>query len=466
MAEATYSLAILRHASEKPVEALVQDLLEVMGEAGDPYLEYKLSESLLFEQSSHPILEDLTLIEADRLQQSFLQHKVETTSILVIKVDPEEADIQPYTCPDCKSQQPGQIDGTDICKKCGIADIYQEQVATAQEDTSLAPGDKKSRKMTVALAGIAAMLAVSTGGYFIYNEPGNPFSQESAVTKPDAVKVNNPAIGAQGKSLSQGQAATKTAAVATELEKTTIPAQAENLSASELEELEKILQSTRNLAVGHTGSEQYAQSLPKLKRLLELDKPELGIVFAENISDPYAAALLMLNIAHSEQQKKRSTHHDSLLLTLKSVAIKTHSEPLTPLLTSILAQAYMMAGDNDSAAILLNKALQEAEESANSPAQKIEWLVSMLAAHQHFNQAYTAKRLTGELEAIAGNIPTDDPAGQLLICKLYTHLAAVSLQRGNTTAAGNWLKKIPDKQPRQYLLASLGKLKTSKKSKL
>lgn len=496
MSEATYSLAILRHSSEKPVEVLVQDLLEVMGEASDPYLEYKLSESLLFSQNVTPVLESLSLVEADRLQQLFAQHKVETTSILIVNEDSEQAINQPYTCPACKHQQPGQIDSIDICKKCGAKDIhaedpYQDEIDEVDKDTYALADSKKPANMTVILSSVAAVLVMGAGGYFAYNAL-NPFSEQATTIaeitntppkispfkdpvakpkpKPQTGRVllvntetniaTNTAIGAQGKSLPQGQAASKDTVVTSELEQTST--QTANLSASELSQLENILQTSLNTAFGDTDSGQYAQHLPKLKRLLELGKPELGIVFAEGVSDPYAAALLILEVAHSEQQQNHQQHHDTLLLTLKSVTVKTDSKSLSPLLTSSLSQAYSMVNDKASAATFLNTAIREAEDNAESTAQQIQWLIRMLVNHHHFDQADGAKQLSEKLQAIAANTTTDSTEDRLMVDKLYTHLAGVALQRGDKTAAAHWLKKIPAEHTRHYLLTSLDKLKTMK----
>ncbi|MGB1011819.1 MAG: hypothetical protein ACPGVP_19055 [Thiolinea sp.] len=127
MAEARFDLVILHHTSDKTVENLVQELLIILDKVGDPYLEYKLSEALLFEQSSSAILDNISREEGERYQDSFRQLNVETelrpTLQLVSKEQPaSEEDNEKYTCPACNYTQPKQAsaEAMNICNRCGV----------------------------------------------------------------------------------------------------------------------------------------------------------------------------------------------------------------------------------------------------------------------------------------------------------------------------------------------------------
>lgn len=441
MPEALYDLAIVRHSSEKPVEQLVQDLFEIMEETGDPYLEYKLSESLLFEQSNNVILENITLAEYGRYQQLFLEHKVETR-------------LQTATQAEKRTPENAQAEHLDT-----------EQFYTDHDETELPHKKvrcklsiKKKTQTAIAVAGVAVVL-IAGAGYFAFEELDKNTEQDTRHLA--ANTNNNTAIGIQGKDAPLSQSKVRKSVVATELTNattepaTTIPV---SLSPQQLEVLTTILKSTGSKAFGQTDSDQYTKLLPKLKRLLELDKPDLGLVFAENNNDAYAAALLILEVANSERLKNRNQYHDDILLTMKNITVKADSKYAAPLLTSALSQVYNMTGDTTAAQVVLEKAIQEAENTAGTPEQNIQWLTRMLIDHQHFNHSAGAEKLVNKLESMADSASVDTPEGQLTISSIYSHLAGISIAHGDITGAAGWLKKIPAEDTRSHLQAYLDNL--------
>lgn len=435
MSEALYNLAITRHSSSKSIEKLVQDLLEIMEETGDAYLEYKLSESLLFEQSSNTILENITWTKGEHYQQLFLEQKVETELHRAPPVRKrklkrtEDSDSDPFN-PD--------PDGTEL----------------PHEAAPNKSGIKKKTLTAVAIANITAVLVTGAVGYFVFEKFNKNTEQEAQYLTGNT--SHNATIGIKGKDAPLSQTNIQNSTVQAELANTTTEQlAAASLSPQQLEALTSILKSTETKAFGHTDNDQYAKLLPRLKRLLALDKPSLGLVFAENGDHPYAAALLIMTVANSEQQKKRNLHHDDILLTMKSVAINADSEQTAPLLASVLSQIYTMTGDAATAKTLLKEAITEAENTADTPEQSIQWLTRMLIDHKHFNHSTGAEKLIDKLESIAGNTPTDTPEGQLTISSIYSHLAAISLNHGNITDATAWLKKIPIESTREHLQAYL-----------
>ena len=90
MREARYDLIVLNHTSCESVESLVQELLTIIDKVGDPYLEYKLSEALLFEQSNHVILDNITRTEAEHYQEKFHKLDIETSLRPILQSAREE----------------------------------------------------------------------------------------------------------------------------------------------------------------------------------------------------------------------------------------------------------------------------------------------------------------------------------------------------------------------------------------
>ncbi len=472
MSEALYDLVITRHSSVKPVEQLVQDLLRIMEETGDNYLEYKLSEALLFGQGNSVILGSITFKEGQHFQQLFLEQKVET------RLNPTSKK---------ETRKPEKIPADDL----DVEDFApeHEEIELPYEETPDQPVNKQKKQKIITGASLVAVLLTGAAGYFIFEGLNKETGQETQ--QPTLSQNTDTAVGTRGKDTSLNQTTTPKSVVAAEIKNTTTkqkttatpglspqqpkqtaavtpdlsPQQPKQtaavtpgLSPQQLEKLTAILKPNERTTFGYTDGKQYLKSRPRLNRLLELDKPSLGLVFAENIKDPYAAALSVLVVANSEQQKKRNLHYDEILLTMRGIAARPDSEHLTPLLTSALSQAHTMTGDNKTADKLLERAIQEAKTGAEKPEQEIQWLTRMLINHQHFNHSHGAKKLIDTLEAIASKTPLDAPENQLTNSRIYSHLASIAIGRGDKKAAARWLKKIPVKKNREYLQAYLNEI--------
>lgn len=500
MSEALYNLVIIGHSSAKPVEQLVQDLLLLIGEVGDSYMEYKLSESLLFEQSSNSILENITQDQGKHFQQLFLDYKVETQLLPASQPIVQASDThgETYACPACQNHQAkAEEEDCDVCEKCGVAstkynqkikkqqkrkDLYEAvkqkltqkqtsapepaQIHADHEDTAPSfeiiqskPTTRKKKQTLVAAGGVIASLLVGAG-YFVFEGFNTTDILQTAQNLAGSRNgSDNTAIGVRGKDTPLSQTKVQEASVDSGLTqaKTDQKTASAKLSTQQLEELKAILKSAKTKAFGHTDSGQYTKFRPKLTRLLELDRPDLGLVFAESASDPYSAALLILQVAQSEQQQKRSSHHDDILLTMKGMVVAADPEH-SALLTSALSQAHTLTGGADAAKTLLDKAIQEAENQAAAPEQTTGWLIRMLIDHQHFKHSAGAEKLIGKLKSIADSSSADTARAQLTISNIYSQLAAVCLSHGDIADAADWLKKIPFQSTRQYLQAHLDEI--------
>lgn len=447
MAESLYNVAIIKHTSDKPLETLVQEALAALDKTGDPYMEYKLSEALLFGQSSS-ILENLPLSDSERVQQKLLNVNIETL-------------LQLATAAHERSE----------------VDADQEQEPETAGTVTQKPAPKKAKKQPVTLlVSVAAVAAMGVAIYFLFNEFNKtvppdtiatanvatkseksepPASVESAQVKPQQVAYKStpekttPASspGAKGKATQQNQAEAGEASV--------IP----TLSVLELTKLKAILKAVKQQGFGYTESGQYATHIEKLNRLLEMDKPDLALVFAETVTDAYAAALLVLKVARAEQQKQRVDYNDDILLTMKAIADNNEVKGQKPLLTAALSQTHAMLGDRDSATILLQQALREITTSAESTEQQIDCLSKLITNHQHFAQTTATRQLTTKLETMAKTAAREKKPDQAIIGNIYTQLAAISLQNNDLGAATNWLKRIPVLQARDDLLSYLDKIK-------
>ncbi|PIE00873.1 MAG: hypothetical protein CSA79_01875 [Thiothrix nivea] len=393
MAESLYNVAITKHTSDKPVETLVQEALELLDRAGDPYMEYKLSEALLFGQSG-AVLENLPLTESERIQQKLLNMGIET--LLQLATD-ARSKTENTSAADSQSEE-------------GPVDIV------AQPDNTPAQNGLQRHRLQrpgFILAGVAT-LSVLAVGYFAMGMLNKP--QPTVPSVPEGLTVAQSALGVKGKTgpypqQTAGVASTAVRQVSKPLttspaaDKTAnrqsatpgnsmIPVATSAMSATDLEELKQILKAVGQQALADTknGNEQYNRYLKKLNRLLELDKPDLALVFAETVADPYEAALLVLNVARSEQQHQRDTYRDEIILTIKGLASREKKKLSLPLMKATLSQAYVINGDSVTADNLLQQALQQLNNGSDT-AKQISCLRKMITSHQH-SDTDTTKKLT------------------------------------------------------------------------
>ncbi len=116
-------------------------------------------------------------------------------------------------------------------------------------------------------------------------------------------------------------------------------------------------------------------------------------MFAETVADPYEAALLVLNVARSEQQHRRDTYRDEIILTIKGLAFREKKKLSLPLMTAALSQAYVINGDSVTADNLLQQALQQLNNGSDTTKQ-ISCLRKMIINQQHASNTDTSKKLT------------------------------------------------------------------------
>lgn len=136
-----FDLVVTGHSSDKPVEALVRDILTQLNDHS-PHLEFKLSDALLFNNGMVSIRDNITQAEAEAIIQQLLPLQVQcdirpTLQIVPKEAEQSEAEAAVYTCPACGHQQPKrkeQKDGRlEICEVCGIVGERYHQKQRLQE---------------------------------------------------------------------------------------------------------------------------------------------------------------------------------------------------------------------------------------------------------------------------------------------------------------------------------------------
>ena len=224
MSNPHFDLVILHHSSLQPIETLVRDLLAVMNKQGDPYLEYKLSEALLFEESRTAILENLTREQGEHYQRRFREFLIETelrpTLQLVAKNTQESNSddaASQYTCPSCGHVQPKAKEGMNTCGNCGLVgekfakqqkreevylrekrklqDSQDKDLKEAQERAGYEAeerlrkearerlGLEKKRRPLDILVGTTVVILMGVAGYFINQTLSTPEAAGAAGSK-------------------------------------------------------------------------------------------------------------------------------------------------------------------------------------------------------------------------------------------------------------------------------------------
>ncbi|MBJ6608804.1 MAG: hypothetical protein JG718_00415 [Candidatus Thiothrix moscowensis] len=210
-----FDIVVLGHNSPQSVEQLVKDILNLLGD-NSPYLEFKLSDALLFNNGMVSIRENISFQEAQTMRRQLATLGVEceirpTLQLIPKEQETAEADTGIYTCPACGHQQPKrkshQLDTRlDACEVCGIVgERYQrkqklEQAIETerqrhendrskrirevlerakQEEESLLQAEARKRlglaekpdNIALKVAAAIAVFCISMGGIYYYNQP-------------------------------------------------------------------------------------------------------------------------------------------------------------------------------------------------------------------------------------------------------------------------------------------------------
>lgn len=123
MAEAQplFDLVVLGHNSKKSAEALVRDVLSILGEHS-PTLEFKLADALISKQGLVAIRDAIPFEEAHLLAEKLVQLQIDcdirpAMQVVSAKIKSARENEGLYTCPACNHQQERLL---DCCEACGV----------------------------------------------------------------------------------------------------------------------------------------------------------------------------------------------------------------------------------------------------------------------------------------------------------------------------------------------------------
>lgn len=126
-AEQLFDLVVVGHSSDQPVEQLVREILDLLDDHSS-YLEFKLSDALLFDSGLVAIRDSIGFEEANTIRQKLAALNVEcdirpTLQIIPKEVEEEELEQNLYTCPACGHKQKSQKstdNRLEACEVCGV----------------------------------------------------------------------------------------------------------------------------------------------------------------------------------------------------------------------------------------------------------------------------------------------------------------------------------------------------------
>lgn len=513
MPDSHYDLVIQHHASVEPVDRLVRDLLILLDKEGDPYIEYKLSEGLLFPESKTTVLENISKDEAEYYQKRFREMMVETSlrPTLQLNIDKNTAIAagtnDMHVCPACHHQQPRKRSGMNTCENCNlVAEKYQRnqkrediiaqesRVYKFQQDKLMREAlerariseeeqlrrearlqlslESKKRPLDIAI-GVTAVGLMILAGVLIVTTIQRKETQtleniqqqaiiaktlEKATQPEDKAHVAKPSANAQTRLVES-----------TEPVKATIskPRNNQIVSKDDIDKLKMLLEvDAPNPYLSKISPEQFKRDQQKLHRLLELNKPELAIAFVNELTDQYAAALLLLEVANSENQKQHHGNDDDILRTFNNLMSRAPAIQ-QPLVSASFSLMLRLQGQENNAHAALRPTLEDLKATNNNllfvvenqqgelgQVQKLGIILQIIKDHQRFAQPKPNQDFLQLAEEILKTVPTE----ALPQAEAMTLLASACLVVGEKNQAQLWLSKITDKLAREQLLSKLNSL--------
>lgn len=513
MLEHRYDLVIQHHASVEPVDHLVRDLLVLLDKEGDPYIEYKLSEGLLFPDSKTTVLENITQDEAEYYQKRFRELMVETSIRPTLQQTVEKLNLVAndtskdlHTCPACQHQQPRSKSGMNTCQNCNlVAEKYQrhprreenpaqesgvykfQQDKLMREALARARADEeeqlrrearlqlslesKKRPLDIAI-GVTAIALMLLAGILIIT---------SIQRKETQILATQPSVGLRNL---EGAAGPNTNPLPAELAtpsnlaakpiRAALSAPEPNstktnqiITQGQIDQLKTLLEKDRpNPYLNKLSPEQFKADHQKLERLLELNKPELAVAFINQLTDQYAAALMLLKVADSEIKQNHHSNDADILRTFNHLLSRAPALQ-QPLVSASFSLLLHLQGQDQQAQAMLATTLADLRATNNSllfivdkehgdsaQTQKLGIVLQIIKDYHRFAQTDVAH----DFIKVAEEILAASPNEALIQAKGMTLLAAACLVLGEQAQALAWLHKIPDPNTREQLLAKLHRL--------
>lgn len=520
MSTPLYDLVIQHHASVEPIDRLVRDLLILLDKEGDPYIEYKLSEGLLFPESKTTILEKISQDEGEYYQKRFRELLVETELRPTLQLVAKEAEVEDtspgnmHTCPACNHQQVRSKSGMNTCQNCGlVAEKYQRnqkrEDILAQESRKFKDQqdklmrealerarldeeeqmrrqarqqlglESKKRPLDIAI-GVTAIVLMVVAGILILTtiqreeEQTLMMAQQKALDDKQIQLALKPTVKlvVDGISDPSKRPTVETSPLLPGEEETAsteksaagaAPPIKKELTQTEINNLKSLLQnSTPNPYFNKLTPEEFKVNQQKLARLLELDKPELGIAFANELGDHYAAALLLVAISQYERNKDRHNNDGDILRAFNNLLGRA-SAIQQPLVGASFSLMFRLQGQASNAYTALQPTLNDLKSTENNllfldnthggsaQMQKLGIIRQIIKDYDHFSQAEAAKDFLKVAEEILAVEPTE-PLAQ---AEAMTLLASACMVLDDKEQARTWLNKIKDLNTRDQLLEQL-----------
>lgn len=514
MSDSHYDLVIQHNASVEPVDHLVRDLLIVLDKEGDPYIEYKLSEGLLFPETKTAILENINKDEAEYYQKRFREMQVETSLRPTLQLSIEKSAEPPtntndmHVCPACHHQQPRSRSGMNICQNCNlVAEKYQRNqrredivvqesrfykfqqdklMREALEKARLSEEEQlrrearlqlslesKKRPLDIAI-GVAAVALMVLAGVLIITtiQRKQDLSLEEAQQqalianelKPAKTEVKALTTDTLGMPAEQTLAESTQAVTSQKQETESSERNNQLVTQADIDKLKALLEANApNQYFSKVSPEQFKVDQQKLARLLELNKPELAIAFVNERNDQYAASLLLLEVAKAELRKDHHGNDGDILRTFNNLMSRAPAIQ-QPLVSASFSLLFRLQGQDTNAHAALIPTLEDLKATDNSllfvtdnqfshsgQVQKLGIILQIIKDHHHFAQTGVAQSFMNLAEEVLMNTPTD----ALPQAEAMTLLASACLVLGDQTQAQTWLNKIADPSARQQLLEKL-----------
>lgn len=234
-----FDLVVVGHSSDQPVEALVREILDLLGDHSS-YLEFKLSDALLFDSGLVSIRDNIGFEEANAIRQKLGALNVECDIRPALQIVPKESEAEKeaqgvYTCPACghkQKKQRTQKGQLETCEVCGIvgerylqkqrlqevmeserqqhendrskrirevlerAKIEEEAMLREEARRRLGLENKDKDKLVIKVAAVVATLAISFGSIYYLNTSGS--EEATAVAEGEAEDTEAGAAGDSG----------------------------------------------------------------------------------------------------------------------------------------------------------------------------------------------------------------------------------------------------------------------------
>ncbi|MCB1639494.1 MAG: hypothetical protein KDI15_11680, partial [Thiothrix sp.] len=205
-----------------------------------------------------------------------------------------------------------------------------------------------------------------------------------------------------------------------------------------------------------TDTDQLAQHRASIKRLIELGRPRLALVYADEQKNPNLRSWLLTQLLLLESPAQRREFSNEIVTGIRNLAARATESPDEALVLSNLAGTYTILEQQDNARTALDKGLDALQREKLPVFEQLKKLRYLLQGQLRTSNQAGINQIVEQATALMKSQQSETPLEHY---QLVVQMAGMAMDTGQIEAANTWLKAVQDQDTRLALSHELLSIK-------